>query len=130
MTFGGLVEHSLTLGPIEDSAGDESWLVWRAPTALEIKRAYAVSTGTTAGSTANYFSLQLQNGGQDGAGTAAVTAAAGGTPGWAADTPKQMSVSEGTLAEGDWLKVVYNEEGTVAPGDLTVTLDYVLGTGA
>ena len=63
MTFGGLIEHSVTLGPFEDAGGDESWLAWRAPFALEIKRAYAVSTATTTASTDDYFSVQLQNGG-------------------------------------------------------------------
>ena len=130
MAFGGLIEHSVSFGPFEDAAGDESWLTWKAPAAAEIRRAYVAPTATTAASTVNYFSVQLQNGGQDGAGTAAVTAAVGGTAGWTADTPKQMSIAEGTLAEGDWLKVVYDEEGAVAPGDLTVTVDYVLGTGA
>jgi hypothetical protein len=130
MNFGGLIEHSLTFGPLEDAAADESWLVWRAPMAVEVKRAYAVTTAATGASGTNYFSVQLQNGGADGTGSSAVTAAIGGTGGWAADTPVAATVSEGTLASGDWLKIVYDEEGTVTPGDVTLTLDYVLGIGA
>ena len=130
MSFGGLIEHSLTFGPFEDPAADESWLVWRTPAALEIKRAYAVTTATTGPSGTDYFSVQLQNGGTDGTGSAAVSATMGGTGGWTADTPVAATVSEGTLATGEWLKVVYDEAGTVAPGDVTITVDYVLGTGA
>ena len=130
MSFGGLTEQSLSFGPFEDATADESWLVWRAPAALEIKRAYAVTTATTAPSGTDYFSVQLQSGGTDGTGSAAASAAMGGTGGWTADTPVAATMSEGTLAAREWLKVVYDEAGTVAPGDVTVTIDYVLGTGA
>lgn len=113
-----------------DPAADETWPVFRAPKALEITAVYATVANDVSASTANYFTVQLLNGDTDGTGTAALTAAIGGTAGWTGLTPKAGTVSEGTLAAGEVVLASYDETGTGTFTQITIQIDYVDGLGA
>ncbi len=120
---------------VGDPTEDRVVSLWRAPMACEILSAYVVDSKTLAAGTANYWEGHLENGGTAGTGTTAITAnlggtAAGGTaPGWTANTPQAYTVSEGTLASGEWVNLDYDETGTVTP-DITIIMNVVYGIGA
>lgn len=123
--------HQVTTINFADQAGDETFAVFQAPFGgATIKSAAAIATEATTASTANYFSLTLIDGGA--AGTATTTiGTAGGTVGWAADTDQAFTVNTSLdeLDAGDWLMVKYDETGTVAPGEITVVVEWVHGKG-
>ena len=110
--------------------------VLKAPRALTVVSAYAVSRQTQNAGTAilatlvNYGSAGTAN-----AGT--VASALGGTAAGArltANTPAAATVS-GTLdyvASGDWLYLQYNEQGAgwIAGDCLTYTVNYVIGNAS
>lgn len=126
--FQDSIRHSVTFDVAFDPAADDVYPLWRAPLAGELKSAYATVANTVSGSTANYFSVILRNGGAAGTATTAL-GTAGGTGGWVGLTPKTMSVpSETNFAAGDVLTLSYDETGTGTFGQVTVQLDYVFGT--
>lgn len=125
--FGSYNKHSVMMTIAYDPAADEVYPIWRAPQACEVTAAYAVTANNVAAATDNYFSVALLNGGTDGAGTASLAAAVGGTAGWTGLTPKAFTIAEGTLAAGDVVTASYDETGTGTFGVLTIQLDYVLG---
>lgn len=113
----------------EDPAADQTYPVWRAPLACEIRSAYATVVDDVAASTANYFTVQLLNGGSAGTATTTISDAIGGTPGWTGLTPKAFSLTSGSeqLAAGDVLTVKYDETGTGTFGHMIIQADIVYG---
>lgn len=123
--------HNITSICFPDQAGSDTIGILRAPFGgMTIKAAYAMATDTVAASGTNYYELILQNGGTAGTATTALGTAAG-TAGVTADTPETftLNTSLDELSEGQWLKVNYSENGTVAPGDITVVIEWVHGQG-
>lgn len=109
--------------------------VLRVPTGetWTIEAAYAVADRTSAASTADYWAVGLYNGGTAGTAVDAVSSAnAGGTAGWVANTPKSISITDGSgdLSAGQYLCVNYAETGTAAPGVISVFIEYVEGHGS
>lgn len=125
--FGGYNIHTQTLFLDYDPAADDDIPVFVAPKACEIVGVKATTTNDVAASTANYFNLALYNGGTAGTALTAVAGTVGGTIGWSALVPVSFTVSNGTLATGEVLKVRYNEEGTGTFGSMLLSIDYVLG---
>lgn len=126
--FGSQNKQSVSFTVAYDPAADEVWPVWRVPQACEVTAAYATVANDVAASTANHFSLALRNGGSAGTATTALAAAVGGTAGWTGLTPKAYTVSEGTLAAGDVVTAAYDETGTGTFTQVTIQIDYVLGS--
>ena len=91
-----------------------------------------VSDTTVGASTADYVSASVENGGTAGTGTTAISTAAGGTPGWVANTPKNVPITSGLgdLSEGQYLNVFHDITGTPTLGRFSVIIDYVDGIGA
>jgi hypothetical protein len=118
-----------------DPAADDDIPVFRAPHRLTIKNSYFTITNTLAASTANYFTLQLLNGGTAGTATDAVSSVTGGTPasgtapGWTALTPTALTVTDGTVEAGELLVLRYDETGTGTFTSGFLQLDYVNGVG-
>lgn len=119
----------------DPAADDKQYHVWRAPAACEVLHAYIVSRDAQGAGSAGEFTLQ--NWGT--AGTAikssggTVVATLGGTASaarLAAGTPKAGTLVEGTVAEGEWLVLDYQETGDWVEGSITYVFDYVLGIGA
>lgn len=113
-----------------DPAADEVLPLWRAPAACEIKSAYATVVNDVNASTANYFTVQLLNGGAAGTASAAISDAIGGTAGWVGLTPKAftMTAAGKNLAAGDVVTINYDETGTGTFAVLNVQLDVQYGT--
>lgn len=113
-----------------DPAADKTYPVWRAPAACEIKSAYATVIADVAASTADYFSMQLLNGGAAGTATTAISDAIGGTPGWTGLTPKAFTLTSAgkNLAAGDVVTAKYDETGTATFVMMQVQLDVQYGT--
>lgn len=97
-----------------------------------IEGAYAVVDRTMAASGTEYFSVQLLNGGTAGTGTTAISDEVGGTAGWTANTPKAITVTSGSgdLTAGQWLVCKYAETGTIAPGVIALSIEFVDGVGS
>jgi hypothetical protein len=114
---------------VTDPAADETWTIWKCPTGRQftILSANACVPADVAASTANYFTVALQNGGVAGTATTAVAAAIGGTAGWTGLVPKDFTITGDELTAGQVLKVAYDETGTGTFGQLTVQIDGVWG---
>lgn len=125
--FGGYNVHTATVFLDYDPGADDDICVFVAPKACEIVGVKATTTNDVAASTANYFNLALYNGGTAGTALTPVAGTVGGTIGWSALVPVSFTVSNGTLATGEVLKVRYNEEGTGTFGAMLLAIDYVLG---
>ena len=87
---------------------------------------------TVAAATDAYVDVSLENAGASGTAQTSMGSSVGGTDGWAAQTPKAFTVTAGAgdLTAGQYLAVNYAETGTVAPGVISVIVEYVDGIGA
>lgn len=97
-----------------------------------VEKAYVTAERAINASTANYVDVNLLNGGTAGNGTTNIGSTVGGTAGWAANTPKEITITSGSgdLTAGQWLVANYAETGTVAPGVLSMTVEWVDGIGS
>lgn len=120
---------------LSDPTQDGTFLLFRVPSRnskAEILSAVAWSDTTVTLGSGTGFALTLYDMGS--AGTAiggTISAALGGTAvTWTANQPKAFTISEGTIDGGDYVGVLYNEEGTIAPLNITIQVDWVNGVGA
>lgn len=127
--FGSYNKKSVAVAIDWDPAADDDIPLWVAPQAAEILAAKVVVTNTVNGSTANYFDLALFNGGTAGTALTPIAGTIGGTAGWTALTPTAFTVTNGTVAAGELIKLRYNEEGTGTFQSMIVQMDYVDGVG-
>ncbi len=123
---------------IADPGGDDKDIhLMRAPSESDvtIKRAYLTVQGAQGAGSATEF--ELQNWGT--AGTAikssggTVAAALGGTAAasrLSAATPAAYTISNDTLAAGEWLVLNTQETGDWVEVQATISLDYVIGKGS
>ncbi len=126
----------ISVGPIVDPTADEKYLVARVPEGagkMTLVGASAVLTEAIASDVTNYVELRIAKRGVDGVTSAVnVTSALGGaSSAWAQDTPREFAITdtadENVLEPGEYLELTYNENGTVAPGELTVFLELAPG---
>lgn len=125
--FGDTRTNSVVIPLAYDPAADDDLNIWRAPKALVITHAYAWTQNTLAADGTNYFDLALYNGGTAGTALTALGGTIGGTVGWTGQTVKTFTVSNGTLAAGEFVTLRYNENGTGTFTSAVVQLDYVVG---
>ncbi len=125
--------HIVTLA-IYDPGQDARIPVFKVPAdhMYSVEAAYATMDRAVAAHADNHITLTLQNGGSDQSSTDAISDAIGGTGGWAANTAKNFAIINGSggIEAGDWLMLKYDEAGTVAPGIITVSIEYVDGVGS
>lgn len=110
--FGSQNNKILTFALDFDPAADDQLYLFKAPTQMEIVSASFACNNAVAASTANYFNLQLKNGGTAYTGTALISNSIGGTTGFAALTPIDFTISNGTVTPGQIVYVDYDETGT------------------
>ncbi len=116
----------------DPGADDQQIHLWKAPKACEVVSSYFVCKDAQASGSAGAF--ETQNWGT--AGTAVegtVVATLGGTAvadRISAAVPTQGSITEGTLAEGDWLVLDYQETGDFVEGSVNLVFEVVYGIGA
>lgn len=127
--FGGYIRNTVVNHIDWDPAADDDLPLWVAPLACEIVGAKVVVTNAVGAHTANYFDLALYNGGTSGTALTAVAGTIGGTIGWGALTPTAFTITNGSVAAGELVKLRYNEEGTGTFASMIVQLDYVYGQG-
>jgi len=118
-----------TFNVAHDPAADQTYPLFQVPPGQQftITGARACCADVVAASTANYFTLALQNGGTAGTGTTAVAAAIGGTIGWASLVWKPFTVSADQLDAGESLNLAYDETGTGTFGVVNVQVEGVWG---
>lgn len=126
--------HVVTVS-LSDPTKDNTYKLLRVPSRndkIEILAAWAESDTTVTLGSGTGIALRLYN--YSTAGTSAsgtVSASLGGTAvTWTAGTPKTFTISEGTMEDSEYLVVGYDESGTIAPLNLTVSVEYVIGVGA
>lgn len=114
---------------IPDPAGDITVLVMRAPFGgMRIHNAYASCSAAVTADATNKITMSLLDGGAAGAGTTEMATRVGGASvGWAANEGHALTISQAELDEGDHLLFKYDESGTVAPGDVTLTVEWTQG---
>ena len=100
----------------DDPAADQYVPIFRARKACTLAAAYAWQTDDIAANTDNYVSLALKNGGTAGTATTAMSGTVGGLGGWTGLTPETFTISAGALTAGQVVVLLYDEEGTTAPG--------------
>jgi hypothetical protein len=115
---------------IADPTADSRFGIFRAPAVgATIHAAYAATQAAVTADATNRITLQLQDGGAAGAGTDVIGARTGGASvGWAALAFNDISPSSPyKLDGGDYLMLNYDENGTVAPGNITVQIEWSSG---
>lgn len=134
MAFGRDIQHTVTV-VVSDPTADSIFPIWRVPgeiTKIEILEAWANSdTAVTLGNGTGIALTMLDYGTAAAGNVGTVTSVLGGTTiTWTANTPKEFTMSDGTLDADDYLFLKYDETGTVAPVNLTVSFTWVSGVGA
>lgn len=130
--------HSFVVG-VNDPTADNEITCWVVPTrtdGIEILSAYVHPIIAGTASTTNYYQVGLKKiaGGTGGTTTVASqiggTPASGTAPGWTVGSAYALTIAEGTLDDGDWLLIDYDETGTPAAVNFAVQVDYAIGIGA
>ena len=128
MSIAGYNKRITTI-TIPDPTADVTIPVFVAPTGgARIHAAYAaLSTAVTADAT-NKVTCSIIDGGSDGSGTTEIGVRTGGASvGWAANQLNALTVSAAELNGGAHLLFKYDESGTVAPGYVTVSIEWTQG---
>lgn len=97
-----------------------------------VERCDVVPDTNEAAAAGTYWQISLENGGTAGTAQTVISGTAGGTVGWTAQTPKNVSITAGSgkLTAGQWLVANYAETGTPAPGRFTINLEIRDGIGS
>lgn len=118
-----------------DPTADDNFNAWSPRHLLDVSamETEAAIVGGLAAHASNQVALGLEDGGAAGTGTTDIATEIGGdTVVWTDNTPKTMvmSTSASDVDADDWVNVVYNESGTVAPAGFSIHSSYVLGVPA
>lgn len=117
----------------DPAATNKQIFLMRAPVALEITGARAIAQNAGGAGTASSYALHIYSTASTPALAGTVAAAVGGTASatrFAAGVPQTYTISEGTLAAGQWLVCQYDETNDNTEVNVTIHVDYVLGVGA
>lgn len=121
---------------VADPQADGTLMLWKAPsraTKIEILEAWAALDTTISSGVGTAVTLRLYDYGAAGTavgGTITAVLGAAGTGDWTANVPRDFTVSDGTMDGGDYLAVVYEEVGTVAPKNIVIGIAWINGVGA
>jgi len=127
MTIAGYNTHITTMR-FPDQTGSETFALFKAPSVgATILSAYIVPTATFDADGSNYYSVALQDGGAAGTGTTAMGSVGGASVDFTADTAAALTMTSDSVDGGDWVRVAYAETGTVAPGDITIWVEWTAG---
>lgn len=115
----------------KDPAGDEKFNIMTPRHSIDVSAMECDTSviGGLSANTANEILMGLEDGGAAGTGTTDIATENGGSGGWTDVTPKSltMSTSASDLDADDWVNLVYNEEGSVAPAGETWHMSFVYG---
>jgi len=127
--------HGVVIGPFESdlalvNGSDQEFIIWRAPKACEITEVWTVVNAVIGAGT---LELTLLDKGTAGTATGTTIAQHGTATAYAADTPKDETISEGTLDAGDYVSVKLSNKSsgtTVTVNSLVIGLEWVAGSPA
>jgi len=112
-------------------SADGSYTAFVAPFTCEIVAIYASVQTVLAGTTTDYFTISVKDGGATGTGTTAIASRGGKSTNWTALKKYTLLATTATpyqIDKGDGVNVVYAEGGTVAVGHIMVSFSVVPGT--
>lgn len=119
---------NITVITFPDQAGADVIPGFRAPAVgATVLRAVVIPDTTFDADGSNHYTVSLIDGGADGTGTDVMASAGGASVDWTADTEKEMTVTADSVDGDDWIHVSYAETGTVAPGNITVCIEWTAG---
>ncbi len=90
-------------------------------------KAYASCSAAIASHADNHVTATLIDGGADGSGTTSMGTFGGASTAWLANNLNALTLTQTGLDEGDVLIVQYTEAGTVAPGTVSFSVEWVQG---
>jgi hypothetical protein len=130
-----LAHRKIASVTVLDPGADLKFPVLVAPAdipGITIEKGWAFVSKSISGSTANYVSFTLLNGGTAGTATTSIGGTAGGTSGMTAYVPEAIAITAGSgrLTAGQVLMCNYDETGTVDPDAVSIVVEYVEGLGA
>lgn len=125
--FGSYNTETLIAYIDHDPAADDDLFIFKAPQQIEIVSASFTCNNAVAADANNYFDVALYNGGTAGTATTAIGGTVGGTVGWTALTPKDFTVSDGTVTANQIVYLRYNEHGTGTFSAGVLQINYRLG---
>ena len=127
MTIAGYNTHFTTVS-FPDQAGADVIPGFRAPAVgATILRAVIIPDATFDADGSNHYTVTLIDGGATGIGTDVLATVGGASVDYVADTEKEMTISSDSVDGSDWIHVSYAETGTVAPGNITVCIEWTAG---
>lgn len=96
-----------------------------------VKSVYGVSDGAISAHASNYIVGTVYNGGTAGTALTVVAAGPGTATGWSGDAPTAFTLTAANtnLAVGELLSVAWDYNGTVAPINLALIVEWVHGQG-
>lgn len=121
--------------PVEDPAGDDTILLFKAPSnaqggGIRLLSAHAVNMAATNSGTSFSYALHKYSS----AGTPAVNGTisdtiGGTTSAWADGVPKDftLTAAQTFIDAGEWLALVYAEQGSGNPTRSHIVIQYLLG---
>lgn len=119
---------NITTIDFDDPAGDLTVAAFRAPeVGATILRAAVVPSATFDADGSNHYTVSLLDGGAAGTGTTAMASVGGASVDWTANTAAAMTVTADAVDGSDWVMVKYDETGTVAPGHVSVCIEWTAG---
>ena len=127
MTIAGYNTHFTTIVFV-DQAGDDVIHGFRAPeVGATVLRAVIIPNATFNADGSNHYTVTLIDGGATGTGTTTMATVGGASVDFTADTEAEMTISADAVDGSDWIHAKYIETGTVAPGDITVCIEWTAG---
>jgi hypothetical protein len=113
---------------IPDPAGDATLLALKAPSvgATILNAWVSLSTAVDADGS-NHILCSLLDGGAAGAGTTSMGSFGGASVDYAAHQANAMTLTQDSVDGGDHILFRYDETGTVAPGYVTLVLEWSHG---
>lgn len=127
MTIAGF-NTKITLIKFPDLTTDGIVAGFKAPAVgATILRAYFIADATFNADGSNYFSVSITDGGATGVGTTDIGVWGGASADTVALTENAIVMTTDSVDGSDWIMISYDETGTVAPGNITVCIEWTAG---
>lgn len=127
MTIAGYNTKIFTV-TFPDQAGDDIIPGFKVPAVgATILGAYFISDATFDADGSNHYTVSITDGGADGTGTTDIGAFGGASVDTVADTENVITMTTDSVDGSDWIMISYDETGTVAPGNITVCIEWTAG---
>lgn len=124
----GYIGNVTTVTLPDPAAASLVTLIVKAPAVgAKLQAAYASCSAAIASHATNIVTVEVLDGGSDGTGTTSMGSFGGASTAWAAGEANALTLTQTGVDGGDHLMFKYSEGGTVAPGYVTLTLEWTPG---